>query len=608
MGPRDARRLDDRRRRRLAGAAVASTGGRRSTPRPGRSAGPSAIPDAMLPADLDAFERVRGRRCSGRTDRSSVSAVAARAWRAVVLRPPLGPARGVARRRSRPDAYAWTLWPSVGLLPASVRDDYGLPWGPRERLVSAWLVAGWRAWRPLAARLVPADAAGARGGPADARTRARRTPRPDDCAGQRRPARSSRRSYDCARPRAAATRPRRPDRRAEPAPGRDPSRLPDVRLLTDTIDREGYRLDETAYLHAGLPLAVAFPTTTAEVAELVRLAAEHRVPVVPRGAGTGLSGGAAGIEGGAHDRLHRGWTGSSRSTARTSSAVVQPGIINADLKAAVAAEGLFYAAGSGQLRDVLDRRQPRRRTPAGSAASSTARPATRSWALEVVLADGDGDPDRRPERQGRRRLLPDPPVRRAARARSGSSPRRRCGSGRRRRRGRRCSPSSRLSTARARRSPASTAAGLVAGHARADGPVHDRGRRRLAPPRARPDGGRDAHRRIGPAGRRRDRRARARRDRLRGGRRDRRRPGDGRAGGRLAAPGPADGPPGARAARRRPDGGHRRAPRAGSRRCSREIERIAAGTTSGSATFGHAGDGNLHPTSSSTATTRGPRR
>ena len=45
--------------------------------------------------------------------------------------------------------YAWTLWPSVGLLPPSVREDYGLPWGARERLVSAWLVAGFRAWRPL---------------------------------------------------------------------------------------------------------------------------------------------------------------------------------------------------------------------------------------------------------------------------------------------------------------------------------------------------------------------------------------------------------------------------------------------------------------------------
>ena len=71
------------------------------------------------------------------------------------------------------------------------------------------------------------------------------------------------------------------------------ARLPGVRLLTDPLDREAYRLDETAYLSAGLPGAVVFPTSTADVVELVRIAAELRVPIVPRGAGTGLSGGAA---------------------------------------------------------------------------------------------------------------------------------------------------------------------------------------------------------------------------------------------------------------------------------------------------------------------------
>ena len=54
--------------------------------------------------------------------------------------------------------------------------------------------------------------------------------------------------------------------------------LPDLRLLTDEIDRESYRRDETAYLEPPLPIAVALPTQTAEVAELVRLAAAHRVP------------------------------------------------------------------------------------------------------------------------------------------------------------------------------------------------------------------------------------------------------------------------------------------------------------------------------------------
>ena len=40
------------------------------------------------------------------------------------------------------------MWPSVGLLPAGVRDEYGLRWGPLERTVSAWLVAGWQAGDP----------------------------------------------------------------------------------------------------------------------------------------------------------------------------------------------------------------------------------------------------------------------------------------------------------------------------------------------------------------------------------------------------------------------------------------------------------------------------
>ncbi len=120
------------------------------------------------------------------------------------------------------------------------------------------------------------------------------------------------------------------------------STLPGVRLLEDAVDRESYRNDETAYLTAGLPLAVALPETTAEVAGLVRLAAEHRVPVVPRGAGSGLSGGAAGIEGGLTIALTR-MTRVLEIDRANLVVVTQPGILNADLKEAVAAEGLFYA-------------------------------------------------------------------------------------------------------------------------------------------------------------------------------------------------------------------------------------------------------------------------
>jgi glycolate oxidase len=119
------------------------------------------------------------------------------------------------------------------------------------------------------------------------------------------------------------------------------ARLPGLRLLTEAIDRESYRSDETAYLHAGLPGAVAIPTTTAEVAELVRICGELRVPIVPRGAGSGLSGGAAGIDG-ALTIAFTAMDGILEIDRENLVAVVQPGVINATLKAAVAEVGLFY--------------------------------------------------------------------------------------------------------------------------------------------------------------------------------------------------------------------------------------------------------------------------
>jgi glycolate oxidase len=120
------------------------------------------------------------------------------------------------------------------------------------------------------------------------------------------------------------------------------SRIPGLHLLVDSVDRETYRRDETPYLPAGLPGAVALPTETAQVAELVRICADYDVPIVPRGAGSGLSGGASGIEG----ALTIAFTAMDRileiDTANLC-VVTQPGVINARLKAAVAEHGLFYA-------------------------------------------------------------------------------------------------------------------------------------------------------------------------------------------------------------------------------------------------------------------------
>ncbi|HUH17486.1 MAG TPA: FAD-linked oxidase C-terminal domain-containing protein [Methylomirabilota bacterium] len=118
--------------------------------------------------------------------------------------------------------------------------------------------------------------------------------------------------------------------------------LPHLKLLTDEIDRETYRRDETAHHEPGLPLAVALPSSTEEVAAIMRTAAAHRVPVVPRGAGSGLSGGSAGVEGALTVVLAR-MDRILEIDRGNLLAIVQPGVINATLKAAVAKHNLFYA-------------------------------------------------------------------------------------------------------------------------------------------------------------------------------------------------------------------------------------------------------------------------
>ena len=123
--------------------------------------------------------------------------------------------------------------------------------------------------------------------------------------------------------------------------GRIRAELPGLRLLTDETDRESYRSDEASYLKSQLPMAVALPESADQVSAIVRLAAEHRTPIVPRGTGTGLSGASGGIEGAitvAFTRMNR----ILEIDRANMVAVVQPGVINADLKAAVAKEGLFY--------------------------------------------------------------------------------------------------------------------------------------------------------------------------------------------------------------------------------------------------------------------------
>ena len=115
------------------------------------------IPDRILPPDLDGFEAYLEAMLG--PDGPIRVGEMARDLGMAVLSPPLAPALaalGDPAPNLAPllDAlpaatYRWLLWPSIGLLPRRVREDYGLRWGPWERAVSTWLVATWRAWRPL---------------------------------------------------------------------------------------------------------------------------------------------------------------------------------------------------------------------------------------------------------------------------------------------------------------------------------------------------------------------------------------------------------------------------------------------------------------------------
>ncbi|XPP27573.1 MAG: FAD-binding oxidoreductase [Leucobacter sp.] len=116
--------------------------------------------------------------------------------------------------------------------------------------------------------------------------------------------------------------------------------LPRDAVLTEAADIESYRRDRALDPQAGVPLAVVLPGSTAQVQTAVRWAARHRIPIVPRGAGTGLSGGATAVTGGIVLSTERMRTVSVDAATRT--ATVQPGLLNAELKQAAAREGLWY--------------------------------------------------------------------------------------------------------------------------------------------------------------------------------------------------------------------------------------------------------------------------
>ena len=140
-------------------------------------------------------------------------------------------------------------------------------------------------------------------------------------------------------------------------------------------------------MEKGRPDVVVFPHTTEEVSRIVKLAGKHQVPVVGRGAGTGLSGGALARGGGVmivFARMNR----ILEIDVENQRAVVQPGVVNLDITRAVEKDGLYFAPDPSSQKSC---------TIGGNVAENAGGPHTLAYgvtvnhiaALELVLTDGE---------------------------------------------------------------------------------------------------------------------------------------------------------------------------------------------------------------------------
>ena len=139
-------------------------------------------------------------------------------------------------------------------------------------------------------------------------------------------------------------------------------------------------------IEGAIPDAVVLASSTDEVAGVMKVAAKHGVPVVPRGAGTGLSGGAVTIRGGIALQMTR-MRHIVEIDPAAQTALVEPGVVNQELSLAAAQHGLFYAPDPSSQKAC---------TIGGNAAENSGGPhclyygvtTNHVLGMEVVLADG----------------------------------------------------------------------------------------------------------------------------------------------------------------------------------------------------------------------------
>lgn len=111
-------------------------------------------------------------------------------------------------------------------------------------------------------------------------------------------------------------------------------------VVTNSATIDNYRWDRANDPSAGTPIAVVRATCSEDVQATLRFADFHGVPIVPRGAGSGLSGGSSAVDGGIILSMEKMRAIDIDPLTRT--AVVQSGAFNAEVKAAAAEHGLWY--------------------------------------------------------------------------------------------------------------------------------------------------------------------------------------------------------------------------------------------------------------------------
>jgi glycolate oxidase len=156
-------------------------------------------------------------------------------------------------------------------------------------------------------------------------------------------------------------------------------------VLHSPYDLTLYEYD--ASIDRGKPDIVVLPATTQDVAEIVKIAGRYHVPIIPRGAGTGLSGGAIPIYGGiviVFTRMNR----ILEVDVDNLRAIVQPGLVNLHLSVALGPQGFYY---------VPDPSSQRSCTIGGNVGENAGGPHTLIYGvttnhvlgLEVVTPEGD---------------------------------------------------------------------------------------------------------------------------------------------------------------------------------------------------------------------------